>query len=265
MIVMIGSAVWTILVTFVGPALLAPSRWQARYPRAALLVWHILFTSGLAALALAFLTAVLLAICDQDGTGRLGAALVVAGCVAGFGYTTGVVLAGAGEISRNELRTRTRILQTPHRMRTLDASTDLLLSDLAMPFACSFPGRRQTVVVSQGLVDSLTAAQLAAVVAHERAHLTQKHFVALRLADLNAACLPMVPAARRMRRATGLLIELMADDAAARAAGPSHLANALVRIGYATQDPSLAVRAERLAVRRWRRVPLANRPVVVLP
>ncbi|MGO2684385.1 MAG: hypothetical protein ACTIAA_09190, partial [Microbacterium sp.] len=54
-------------------------------------------------------------------------------------------------------------------------------------------------------------------------------------------------------RATLLLVELMADDAAARQAGAAHLANALSQMAEAGDDVGMALRAERLTLRRWPR------------
>ncbi|SJM63624.1 Peptidase M48, Ste24p precursor [Gulosibacter sp. 10] len=131
------------------------------------------------------------------------------------------------------------------------------------PTACAIPGRSPEILISTALEEALTTAQLRAVVAHEYAHLRHRHGWAVRAAEINALCLPRaLPAGRRLRKATLLLIELIADDIAAKQAGPANLANALVRIGRITADPTLDLRAERMTLRRW---PVASRRRVPEP
>lgn len=76
-----------------------------------------------------------------------------------------------------------------------------------------------TIVVTRGALDVLDAAQLAAVLAHERAHLSGRHHaVALATRGLDAA-FPSVPLFTRGARDVARLAEMSADDAAVRAAG----------------------------------------------
>src|SRR5699024_126739 len=118
--------------------------------------------------------------------------------------------------------------------------------------ACSLPGREPAIIIPSRLESVLSRAELQAVIAHEYAHLRGRHHLLRRIAQINAACLPRrLRAGREFDRATTLLLELIADDAAARQAGAVHLANALAKIGDVASDPSLSVRAERLAVFTW--------------
>ena len=98
------------------------------------------------------------------------------------------------------------------------------------PTAYCVPGLRQRVVLSRGTIDALPADQLAAVLAHERAHLRARH-------DLVLECFPVVhttvPDAVRSdagMREVNLLVELLADRAAVRAVGAPPLARALVAL-----------------------------------
>ncbi|MGO2110324.1 MAG: M56 family metallopeptidase [Pseudoclavibacter sp.] len=134
--------------------------------------------------------------------------------------------------------------------------------DEAVAFAV--PGRHPEILVSTACEGLLTRPQLQALLAHELAHLRQWHGLAVRVAEINAACLSWLPAGRSLRRATLLLVELAADDAAARQAGPAHLANALAALGEATGNPGCELRAIRLTAKRWptrrrRRLPSAVR------
>ena len=86
-------------------------------------------------------------------------------------------------------------------------------------------------------------------VEHERAHVDLRHGLVLRLAEVNAACLPRVRAAAEMMRSSALLVELVADDAAARRCGTA-VASALRTLGTLEDDESMLLRALRLEQRQ---------------
>lgn len=133
------------------------------------------------------------------------------------------------------------------------------------PIVCAVAGAEPAIWLSSGAERLLGRVELQAVLMHEYAHLRGRHHWAVRLAAVNARCLPArVPAGPALQRATSLLVELIADDAAARHAGPAELANALATLGRATRAPAMLLRAERLTRRRWprpsrRRLPQAVR------
>ncbi|TXK18972.1 M48 family metalloprotease [Homoserinibacter sp. GY 40078] len=158
---------------------------------------------------------------------------------------------------------RDAVLAAPHEVLATEGRTELIVSSIDRPFACAVPGRSRAIVVSAGLQRLLSPAQLGAVIEHERAHLVGRHALAVRLADLNAACLPGLRAPRELRRTTRLLLELIADDHAARRAGAAHLANALVRIAEVETNPAAELRAARLEGRRWRPARAASRSSVL--
>lgn len=82
--------------------------------------------------------------------------------------------------------------------------------------AFAAPGRPGTVVVSDGLLDALDAAEAAAVIAHERSHLVRHHGRYLRIAGTAAAAVPVLrPLTRQLRFAT----ERAADEDAVLAVG----------------------------------------------
>jgi Zn-dependent protease with chaperone function len=104
------------------------------------------------------------------------------------------------------------------------------LLDSPTATAYCLPGRQSRMVVTSGALDTLSAPALAAVIAHESAHLSQRHdlvvlpFVAWR------AALPFLPSARTARAVVALLVEAMADDAARTRLGDQWLAEALVAV-----------------------------------
>ncbi|WP_433466355.1 M56 family metallopeptidase [Spirillospora sp. CA-128828] len=110
---------------------------------------------------------------------------------------------------------------------------DVLVLDHPVPVAYSLPARRRAIVVSTGAQDALSPAEFGAVLAHERAHLRQRHHALLLMLDLAHALLPWPPTVRRARARLPLLLEMAADDAAARAWGRRPLVDALRRLAAA--------------------------------
>jgi beta-lactamase regulating signal transducer with metallopeptidase domain len=107
---------------------------------------------------------------------------------------------------------------------------DVLVLDHPVPVAYSLPSRRRAIVISTGARKALSAAELGAVLAHERAHLRQRHHALLLLLDLAHALLPWLPTIRRAKERLPLLLEMAADDAAARTCGRRTLVDALCRL-----------------------------------
>lgn len=90
---------------------------------------------------------------------------------------------------------------------------------------------RSTVVVSEGALRMLDRSELAAVLAHEHAHLRQRHdLVLLPFSSLKRA-FPRVAFVESCYRSVSLLIEICADDHAQRHRSPRELATALMRFG----------------------------------
>jgi Zn-dependent protease with chaperone function len=99
---------------------------------------------------------------------------------------------------------------------------DTRLLEHPVPVAFCIPGARPLLVLSSGLVAELDGDQLAAVVAHERAHLREHHHLLLLPFVAWAAALPVLPAAGRAHAAVHDLVEMRADDVAlASLSGPA--------------------------------------------
>src|SRR5699024_11596430 len=112
-------------------------------------------------------------------------------------------------------------------------------------------GRQPKIFVSNALISLVQPEHIQAILAHEYAHIRLKHDGIRRIIEINAASLPFVKSGHKLRQAVSLLIELVADDRAARQVGPAALANALTLIAKATNDPLMELRAKRLANYRW--------------
>ncbi len=93
---------------------------------------------------------------------------------------------------------------------------DTRLLEHPAPVAFCIPGARPLLVLSSGMVAELDEAELAAVVAHERAHLREHHHLLLLPFVAWEAALPVLPAAGRAHAAVRELVEMRADDVALR-------------------------------------------------
>lgn len=110
----------------------------------------------------------------------------------------------------------------------------------ASPAAYCLPGRRDRIVLSQGTIDQLTREELGAVLAHEHAHLRQRHDLLLELFTVLHEAVPAPLRAGSALREVQLLAEMLADRAATSAgADPRTLARALVAMAT-TRPPTEA-------------------------
>lgn len=126
--------------------------------------------------------------------------------------------------------------------RTLDVVSTLrtdrvwVLPDAQLG-AYSIPLGRGRIVLTQGTVDALADDELAAVIAHERAHLRQQHHALLAWVRLLSQAFGWVPLLRAAATEVAAYVEMAADDAAARAvANPVTVARALARLQVLAHD-----------------------------
>ena len=134
---------------------------------------------------------------------------------------------------------------------------ELRILDVAQPLAYCLPGVRSRVVVSEGTLSTLDSAEVTAILTHERAHLRARHDLVLEAFTAVHAAFPRFVRSASALDAVRLLIELLADDAAVRTAGPTPLARALVACAagrtpsgaMAAGGPTTVVRVRRLAGR----------------
>lgn len=124
------------------------------------------------------------------------------------------------------------------------------------PLAYCLPGLRESrVVVSAGTLAVLSAEELSAVLAHERAHLRARHDVVLATFDAVHQAFPHAIRSELPAEQSRLLVEMLADDAAVRGVGRRPLGRAMVALsssvvpdeGLGAGAASTRVRLERLA------------------
>ena len=143
--------------------------------------------------------------------------LSLAGAVAArTGLTAMTHFRAAG---RQALRRRTRC----DRKRLVghpEPALGAVLVEHAQPHAYCVAGRHPTVILTTGAVQALDPGQLDAVLAHERAHLAGHHHRLLALARIGRLVLPFLPLMRDADEQVARLVEMHADDAAARDRDP---------------------------------------------
>jgi Zn-dependent protease with chaperone function len=122
------------------------------------------------------------------------------------------------------------------------------------PAAYCVSGRPPAIVVTSAALAALNDDELAAVLAHERAHLNGHHSVVVTTLRGLAAVFPKLTLMREGASEVSRLLEMCADDASARRHGPAVLLSGLITMcrttpagALAAADVAVLARAERLA------------------
>lgn len=255
------------------PALLSRSTWPYRAPRAALVLWQaVAIAAVLSAFSSGLAIASQLLVPGADGRpttaptaeiDALGLPLWILYVVV-FALT---LLIGAKLIfSIIQVAVRTRRRRARHRMlvdllddcampASVERTPDLRVLDVDEPIAYCLPGLRQRVVLSQGTLQNLDHAEVKAILTHERSHLRARHDLVLEAFTAVNHAFPRFVRSKSALGSVQLLVELLADDSAVRATGPTPLARALVacagstapRGAMAAGGPSTLIRVQRLS------------------
>ncbi|MCD2106848.1 MULTISPECIES: M56 family metallopeptidase [Rhodococcus] len=255
------------------PALLSRSTWPYRAPRAALVLWQaVAIAAVLSAFSSGLAIASQLLVPGADGRpttaptaeiDALGLPLWILYVVV-FALT---LLIGAKLIfSVIQVAVRTRRRRARHRVlvdllddcampASVERTPDLRVLDVDEPIAYCLPGLRQRVVLSQGTLQNLDHAEVKAILTHERSHLRARHDLVLEAFTAVNHAFPRFVRSKSALGSVQLLVELLADDSAVRATGPTPLARALVacagstapRGAMAAGGPSTLIRVQRLS------------------
>ncbi|PRX44559.1 peptidase M48-like protein [Prauserella shujinwangii] len=209
-------------------------RWTHAHPRTALVLWQLsgltLVVSTIGAL-LAFGLApyrrgLVPALVDLPGRWQVLDAWHLTAVAAG--------LTLAGWLVVNQLLSLVSTARARARHRLLlqlvaRQGTDALVVDHPVAVAYCLPGRTPRIVVSAGARRLLTDAELDAVLAHERAHARERHHLVVAPFQALRGLLPGNALLARVCETIELLVEMCADDKAARQHGREPLASALER------------------------------------
>jgi Zn-dependent protease with chaperone function len=239
---------------------LAVARWPHRSPAAAILLWQALGLGwGLAAVgALIGVGAAggvpgLPASQQAKGSGVISGAVtavvgvlrghpteltflamlrlacLVAGCAL-LGVLCWILLAASAAVLRARQRQRVLLRLLAHGDPKVPGA---LVVDHPAAAAYCLPGLRAAIVISAGTLDLLDDHELAAVLAHERAHVRERHDLVLLPFIALLRAFRWSRTAREAHSAVALLVEMHADDRARRHRPARELATALLRVGAA--------------------------------
>lgn len=154
----------------------------------------------------------------------------------------------------NRMRTYTFAHADAVRLVGKSDGSDVVVIEAPEPAAYCVVGRPPAIVVTTAALAALDGTQLAAVVAHERAHLDGHHAYVVAAVRGLAAALPRVRLFADAAVQICSLLEMCADDAAVRRHGHQPLLAGLLALsgavapthGLAAAGVAVLVRAERL-------------------
>ncbi|MDX3640395.1 M56 family metallopeptidase [Streptomyces sp. MB09-02B] len=262
---------YTATVGFVAPPLVLRAAWPHRAPALALLVWHTLTLSFALGAALTVYHLLMPAVhthegllgllhsCGLDlglGPGASGPDRDIAGRLAvGVPAALGTALTGSFAfhvVRARRARARHREAVDLVGRRCVRLGATVLPYDV--PAAYCLPGHRPRIVISDAAVRELSPEQLAAVLAHERAHVAGRHHLVIAAAAAFHSLFPRLPLARHARAQTTLLLEMVADDRALRTHSDSALASAMYEMAaartpkdaFAAGGPAVLLRIRRV-------------------
>ena len=263
-----------------GGTLLRLARWTTRAPYLAIATYLAAVWSVIAALGLAGLTLAVHAPALSGGLSRLIGACVLR-LRETYGTPGGATVAAIGLTLAGAVVARTALTAATHygaawresRRHALtarlvgrpDAFLGAVVVEHSDPVAYCVAGRDPTVILSTGAVDALDPGQLQAVLAHERAHLAGRHHRLLALARVGRLVLPFLPLMRDVDTQVARLVELHADDAAARTHDPRSLATALVVLATSASPQQVLAAAATDSVQRIHRLLRPAEPLGPLP
>ena len=260
---------YLLVLAVAGPRVLAGAGWAERAPRLGIAAWQAMTASALAAAALAGLSLTLPTVhlgFDVSGLVHACLAALRAQYRTPLGVVTGVggallAVAIAGRAAGCVLMTmmRARRLRRRHSealmlLGTFDPKLGAIVVPSERAAVYCLPGRGHRVVVTSAARAALNGEQLAAALAHEQAHVRQRHDLVIAWATGLARAFPAVPLFRAAQIETARLVEMLADDQALRHHDRVALAEALVTlasptspaVGLAAAASSVTARVHRL-------------------
>jgi len=253
-------------VTAAGTRWLPRAAWPLRAPRAGIAAW---LAGSLSAAACAAAAGLILAIpcadliTDPDMpqgcwsllraqyTSPAGAAAGAAGAlltVTILGRVTWCYAAAAAARHRRALHDDALAV-----LARRGPAADVQVIDTDRPAVYCLPGRRR-IVLTSGVLSRLDDSQLEAVLAHERAHLSGRHHLVLRLAAALESAFPSIRFFAVAARQVSYLVEAAADDAAVRQAPRLTLAAALLAVAAAGAPADALGAGGSAAAQRIRRL-----------
>ncbi|MDA8283305.1 MAG: M56 family metallopeptidase [Actinomycetota bacterium] len=230
---------------FGAPWVLRRSTWPQRAPRLAIALWLASAASVVLALGLA---GVALAVPTVPVSAGLSQWLQACAMALRAAYATpgGIILGATGTAFALFVTVRTVVAlsgswaratwaRRAHRRAVVLAGRprhdlDALIVDCDTAAAYCVPGRNRQVVLTTAALAALSDSQLAAVLAHERAHLKGHHHHLVGVASGLARAFPGIPLFQAAKEEVAALVEMVADDVAAGTHHRTTIATAVVAL-----------------------------------
>ena len=275
MIAAVALLLLALAVSQVATRRLPGAAWTRRAPRLGVLVWQSSSVSVVASLVLAGVALALPVIPDavDDVAGLLGActvllrehynapggvqvemlgALIAGGLLARFGFS---LLREGRTATSQRRRQRAGVSLVGHA----GVVPGTLVVEDSRPAVFCIPGIRPRVVLTTGALEVLTPRQRVLTLSHEQAHLKGRHDLPLTLARGLQRAFPFVSLFGVAAKEIGTLLEMVADDRAARGDDRLELAAALIRLAQGPQTAGTMAANGGAAVERVQRL-LAGSP-----
>lgn len=261
------------LLGLAAPTALVRARWVTRAPLLAIGLWLALSISWLVSLILSGLVLVRLPqvlrlwLMQVTGT-AVGMPGGPVSPVIGAAFTAAVI-AWVAYAAVREVR---QVRQKRAWHAAVLAFTGRAVPELGVtvvdqdtPAVYCLPGPRhhRRIVATTGALKTLTAAQLDAALAHERAHLRQRHDLLIAALGALSGAFPCVRLLRDAHSEVAILAEMGADDAARRSHDARALAAALVGLARAGAPAVALAAGGHSVVHRLHRI-LAPQPPLPL-
>jgi Zn-dependent protease with chaperone function len=238
-------------VALLGGVVIRRIQWVSRYPRLGMWSWLAAFLSVFVAVAMAGLLMVTADLAHLVATGTFGSSAHLAAVTAQTACMLVLIVAlvgsaaGTGAVARSFRQMRRDSDQHLSRIRVAsrfdpELGTLVVASDgLA---AYSIAGSSPSIVLTEGVIATLSKTELSAVIAHEVEHLRGRHAFKLAAASGLRRTFKFVPLFRTGHDQLVDLLEMVADDQAARTCGRRNVASAVLRIAEA-RSPQFAMSA----------------------
>ncbi|MCF6508792.1 M56 family metallopeptidase [Blastococcus sp. MG754426] len=255
-----GLLAFAIVLAVLAPRMVSAA-WADRAPRLAVCAWQATSVGVVLATVLAGLTLLVPATAISGGLAAFldACATTIANVYSSPGQVPGIVLGGllavvvpsrlafvtVRQVRRDRLerrRLRSSVLLGAHPSPLLGAH----VVDSSQAAAFCIPGRHRTIVLTSAALEGLSDEELAGVLAHERAHLRGRHHLPVTAARILGRAFPRLPVFAHARAETERLVELLADDAAAREVDRVEVASALVSLA-GMKAPAVVMAAAQAA------------------
>ena len=259
--------------------LLRKGTWAERSPKIGIIVWQSLSVTVIASVVLAgvilavpvmpftmtladFLRACVTVLQEQYSTPG-GAAVTTAGALVAVAVTarTAYCLFSEFVSARTAHRSQSRSLALLGRR---DSSGRFVVVDHQTVAAYCLPGRNNEIVLTSAALAALDEDQRTAVIAHEMAHLHARHHIIVAAAKAIHRAFPRVLAFSIAHSELTRLIEMDADDRAARSNARLTVATAMVSLAEGAAPSAALGAGGSSALARVRRLAAPSAPLGTL-